>query len=74
MSDSLSDGTGIAEIILFPTHKDYCISCIHSGMFGNCLNAEYHNHARMVNCVWGYCPYRKEKEGWQESLSKFRKG
>lgn len=50
----------MAEIILFPTHKDYCMRCVHCGASGNCLSKEYNTHASKINCVWKYCPYRRE--------------
>jgi hypothetical protein len=52
------------ELILHPSHLDYCNECIYHGSeFGNCLNEDYNKNIYKVNCVWHYCPYkRKEKK------------
>ncbi|MCZ0657103.1 MAG: hypothetical protein ACLT5G_10780 [Blautia wexlerae] len=51
----------MAKIILFPTHENYCRQCIYDGKNGECTNEEYIKNGYKVNCVWKYCPYRKEK-------------
>ncbi|MFR6160935.1 MAG: hypothetical protein ACLUJV_15660 [Blautia producta] len=52
----------MAEIILFPTHKDYCGKCIYSGGNGGCKSEKYIRNAYKVCCVWKRCPYRREKK------------
>ena len=51
----------MAKIILFPTHEGYCRTCAYSSGNGTCNNKKYNEHQYEVNCVWKYCPYRKEK-------------
>ncbi len=51
----------MAKIILFPTHEEYCRTCAYSSGNGTCNNKKYNEHQYEVNCVWKYCPYRKEK-------------
>lgn len=48
----------MAEIILFPTHPDYCKECIYYTPSG-CQNEEYIKNQYYVNCVWKYCKYKK---------------
>lgn len=53
----------MAEIILFPTHKDYCNECIyHNPNFGTCKNIAYNENSYKVNCVWKYCKFKKRKK------------
>ena len=54
----------MAKIILFPTHEGYCRTCAYSSGNGTCNNKKYNEHQYEVNCVWKYCPYRKEKAGF----------
>lgn len=51
----------MAEIILHPSHPDYCNECIYHGNFGNCQNEDYIKNDYKVNCVWHYCPYKRRK-------------
>lgn len=51
----------MAEIVLFPTHKDYCGKCEYRGMMGECTNEKYLQNMYKVCCVWHVCPYRKER-------------
>ena len=52
----------MATIILFPTHRDYCKKCVYDGKRGECKNKNYIENQYKVNCVWKYCPYRKERK------------
>lgn len=54
-------GETVAEIILHPTHPDYCKECIYSTPSG-CSNTDYQKNSYYVNCVWGYCKYKKVRE------------
>lgn len=50
----------MGEIILHPTHENYCKECIYSNKkSGTCKNEKYINNQYKVNCVWKFCPYRK---------------
>ena len=52
----------MAEIILFPTHPDYCKRCIfYSPENGACQNKKYIKNQYKVVCVWRYCKYRQER-------------
>lgn len=57
----------MGEIILFPTHKDYCGKCEYRGMMGECTNEKYIQNSYKVCCVWRRCPYRKERTHEQRS-------
>ena len=48
----------MAEIILHPAHPDYCKECMYYTPF-QCNNEEYNKNSYYVNCVWGYCKYKK---------------
>jgi hypothetical protein len=51
----------MAEIILHPTHPDYCKECIYDNIkTGACTNEKYIENSYKVNCVWGYCKYKKK--------------
>lgn len=50
------------NIIIFPTHEDYCKKCIYHKENGTCVNKEYQKNSYYVNCVWKRCKYRKERE------------
>lgn len=52
----------MAEIILFPTHKDYCRECIfHDEHHAACKSKDYNENSYKVNCVWKYCKYKQIK-------------
>lgn len=51
----------MAEIILHPSHPDYCNECVYHGIFGNCLSDDYNKNSYKVNCVWHFCPYKRKK-------------
>lgn len=51
--------SNMAEIILHPTHPDYCKECIYSNKNGSCSNNDYNKNSYQINCVWGYCKYKK---------------
>lgn len=55
----------MAEIILFPTHPEYCNSCIYHQKNGACINEKYIENQYLVNCVWHYCKYRKERTSYE---------
>lgn len=59
----------MGEIILFPTHKDYCGKCECMGMMGECTNEKYIQNPYKVCCVWRRCPYRKERKHEQTTRS-----
>lgn len=59
----------MGEIILFPTHKDYCGKCEYRGMMGECTNEKYLQNMYKVCCVWHRCPYRKERTHEQRARS-----
>lgn len=48
----------MCEIILHPTHKDYCKECIYNTQT-TCKNKDYINNSYKVNCVWKYCKFKK---------------
>lgn len=52
----------MGKVYLFPTHENYCKSCIYYGQNGECCNADYKRNSYYVNCVWRRCKYRKEKK------------
>ena len=53
----------MAEIILFPTHKDYCRECIFDDPErGICKNPKYNENSYKVNCKDKYCRYKKIKK------------
>ena len=50
----------MGEIILYPTHEDYCKECIYNNAkLGICNNEMYNKNSYKVNCVWRFCPYKK---------------
>lgn len=50
----------MAEIILFPTHTDYCRECVfYAPVTGACTNEKYIENDYYVVCVKKYCPYKK---------------
>lgn len=50
----------MAEIILHPSHPDYCNECVYHGSSGNCLSDDYNKNSYKVNCVWHFCPYKRK--------------
>ena len=53
----------MSNIILFPTHEDYCRTCeSHDDLYETCTNEKFINNMYDVHCVLGYCPYRKERK------------
>jgi len=50
----------MAEIILFPTHEDYCRECIFDDPErGICKNQKYNENSYKVNCEDKYCKYKR---------------
>jgi len=50
----------MCKVILFPTHKGYCSECIYNHKDPDyCSNEDYKSNSYKVNCVWGYCKYKK---------------
>lgn len=50
------------NIVLFPTHDDYCKKCKWHGALGECMNEKYIKNSYYVVCVWRYCRYREERK------------
>lgn len=53
------------NIILHPSHPDYCKRCIYCDRDGMCKSKEYQKNSYYVVCVLKRCIYRKER-GEQE--------
>lgn len=50
----------MAEIILFPTHKDYCKECIFDDLGrGICKNPKYNMNMYKAICKDKYCKYKR---------------
>ena len=49
------------NVILYPTHEGYCKECVYYEGGGICTSKSYIKNSYMVNCVWGYCKYKKVK-------------
>ena len=57
----------MGEIILHPSHPDYCKECIYYGRSnGGCQNEEYIKNAYKVICIWKYCKYKRKRRGYEE--------
>ena len=53
----------MAEIILHPTHPDYCRECIYDDVkFGAGKNEAYKENGYYVNCIWHYCKFKKVRK------------
>lgn len=49
----------MAEIILFPTHEDYCKECIYDDLErGICKNPKYNENMFKAICKDKYCKYK----------------
>lgn len=59
----------MAGIILFPTHMDYCRSCVYHGPYDSCTNEDYIKGRYNKK----YCPFRKERKNWEEPQLKSKK-
>lgn len=57
----------MGEIILHPTHPDYCKECIYYESYG-CINTDYQKNSYYVNCVWRYCKYKKVRNKHGEDI------
>lgn len=52
----------MGELILFPTHEDYCKECIyHNIKFETCNNPKYNENIYKVSCVWKYCKFKRKR-------------
>lgn len=55
-------GDDVGEIILHPSHPDYCKECMYySERPETCTNQKYEANMNQVICVWHYCPYKRKK-------------
>lgn len=53
----------MAEIILFPTHEDYCKECIFDDLDrGICKNPKYNENMYKAICKDKYCKYKRIKK------------
>lgn len=57
----------MGELILFPTHENYCKECIFNNeKVGICNNPKYNENAYKVNCVWKHCKFKIKRLQQQE--------
>lgn len=48
--------------LYYSLHTKITVESVYNdGKTGGCANEEYIKNSYKVNCVWKYCPYRKEK-------------
>lgn len=54
-------GGGMGEIILHPSHPDYCKECTYyDDSNAACKNEKYKEHSYEVVCVWKYCKFKRK--------------
>ena len=52
----------MGEIILRPSHPDYCKECMYHGEKPEiCMSKKYEANIYQVICIWHYCPYKRKK-------------
>ena len=55
-------GDDVGEIILHPSHPDYCKECVYyTEGPQSCTSKEFAENSYSVICVWHYCPYKRKK-------------